>query len=29
VLYLASPKASSFCTGTLLRVDGGYLAMTI
>lgn len=29
VVYLASPKASSFVTGTLLRVDGGFGAMTI
>ena len=29
VLFLASDKASSFVTGTLLRVDGGFLAMTI
>jgi NAD(P)-dependent dehydrogenase (short-subunit alcohol dehydrogenase family) len=28
-IYLASEKASSFVTGTLLRVDGGYGAMTI
>jgi NAD(P)-dependent dehydrogenase (short-subunit alcohol dehydrogenase family) len=29
VVYLASPRASSFVTGSLLRVDGGYGAMTI
>ncbi|MEC0092223.1 SDR family oxidoreductase [Paenibacillus macquariensis] len=29
VVYLASSKASSFVTGTLLRVDGGFGAMTI
>lgn len=28
-VYLASDKASSFVTGTLLRVDGGFGAMTI
>ncbi len=28
-VYLASPKASSFVTGSLLTVDGGFLAMTI
>lgn len=28
-VYLASPQASSFVTGSLLRVDGGYGAMTI
>ena len=28
-IYLASEKASSFVTGSILRVDGGYLAMTI
>jgi NAD(P)-dependent dehydrogenase (short-subunit alcohol dehydrogenase family) len=29
VVYLASPRASSFVTGSLLRVDGGFGAMTI
>ncbi len=29
VVYLASAKASSFVTGALLRVDGGFGAMTI
>jgi NAD(P)-dependent dehydrogenase (short-subunit alcohol dehydrogenase family) len=29
VVYLASPKASSFVTGSFLRVDGGFGAMTI
>lgn len=29
VLFLASEKASSFVTGTILRVDGGFGAMTI
>jgi NAD(P)-dependent dehydrogenase (short-subunit alcohol dehydrogenase family) len=28
-VYLASRRASSFVTGTILRVDGGFLAMTI
>ncbi len=28
-VYLASDRASGFVTGTILRVDGGYLAMTI
>jgi NAD(P)-dependent dehydrogenase (short-subunit alcohol dehydrogenase family) len=28
-LYLASGKASSFVTGSILRVDGGFAAMTI
>ena len=28
-VFLSSDKASSFVTGTILRVDGGYLAMTI
>lgn len=29
VVYLCSPKAASFVTGSILRVDGGFLAMTI
>lgn len=29
VVYLASDRAASFVTGSILRVDGGYLAMTI
>jgi NAD(P)-dependent dehydrogenase (short-subunit alcohol dehydrogenase family) len=29
VVYLASRKASSFVTGSILRVDGGFMAMTI
>jgi len=29
VLFLASEKASSFVTGALIRVDGGFSAMTI
>lgn len=29
VLWLASEKASGFVTGALVRVDGGFLAMTI
>ncbi len=29
VVYLASDRASSFVTGSILRVDGGFLAMTI
>jgi NAD(P)-dependent dehydrogenase (short-subunit alcohol dehydrogenase family) len=29
VLWLASAKASGFVTGALIRVDGGFLAMTI
>jgi NAD(P)-dependent dehydrogenase (short-subunit alcohol dehydrogenase family) len=28
-VYLASRKAASFVTGTILRVDGGFLSMTI
>lgn len=28
-LYLASEKASSFVTGSIMRVDGGFAAMTI
>ncbi len=28
-VYLASRKASSFVTGSILRVDGGFMAMTI
>jgi NAD(P)-dependent dehydrogenase (short-subunit alcohol dehydrogenase family) len=28
-VYLASEKASSFVTGAILRVDGGFLSMTI
>jgi NAD(P)-dependent dehydrogenase (short-subunit alcohol dehydrogenase family) len=28
-IFLASEKASSFVTGSLMRVDGGYLSMTI
>ena len=29
VIWLASDKASSFVTGAMVRVDGGFLAMTI
>jgi NAD(P)-dependent dehydrogenase (short-subunit alcohol dehydrogenase family) len=29
VVYLASQRAASFVTGSILRVDGGFLAMTI
>ena len=29
VLWLASDKASGFVTGTLIRIDGGFAAMTI
>jgi NAD(P)-dependent dehydrogenase (short-subunit alcohol dehydrogenase family) len=28
-VYLASPRASSFVTGSIVRVDGGFSAMTI
>ena len=28
-VFLASPRASSFVTGTDLRVDGGFLSQTI
>ena len=28
-VYLSSAKAASFVTGSILRVDGGFLAMTI
>src|SRR5712691_6304866 len=28
-VYLASPRASGFVTGIILRVDGGFMAMTI
>jgi NAD(P)-dependent dehydrogenase (short-subunit alcohol dehydrogenase family) len=28
-IFLASNKASSFVTGTDIRVDGGYLSQTI
>jgi len=29
VIWLASEKASSFVTGSIVRVDGGFTAMTI
>jgi NAD(P)-dependent dehydrogenase (short-subunit alcohol dehydrogenase family) len=29
VIFLASERASSFVTGTDLRVDGGFLSQTI
>jgi len=29
VVYLCAPRAASFVTGSILRVDGGFLAMTI
>jgi len=29
VVWLASEKASSFVTGALIRVDGGFTAMSI
>lgn len=29
VVYLASERASSFVTGSIVRIDGGFLAMTI
>jgi NAD(P)-dependent dehydrogenase (short-subunit alcohol dehydrogenase family) len=29
VLWLASPRASGFVTGALVKVDGGFSAMTI
>jgi NAD(P)-dependent dehydrogenase (short-subunit alcohol dehydrogenase family) len=28
-VYLASRRAASFVTGTILRVDGGFLSMTL
>jgi len=28
-VYLSAPKAASFVTGCIVRVDGGYLSMTI
>jgi NAD(P)-dependent dehydrogenase (short-subunit alcohol dehydrogenase family) len=28
-VYLASRRASSFVTGSIVRVDGGFMAMTI
>jgi len=28
-VYLASRKASAFVTGSILTVDGGFMAMTI
>jgi NAD(P)-dependent dehydrogenase (short-subunit alcohol dehydrogenase family) len=29
VIFLASPNASSFITGTDIRIDGGFLSQTI
>ena len=29
VVWLAAEKASSFVTGSIVRVDGGFTAMTI